>query len=257
LVSIMAVNNEIGVIQPLAEIGAICRERGILFHSDAAQAIGKIPIDVHEAGLDLLSLSGHKLYGPKGVGALFVRRRPRVRLAALFSGGGQERGLRSGTLPTPLCVGLGVACQLAVREMPDEANRLAALRSRFLAILEARLGSVTINGDRSHRIAGNLNLAFAGLDAEHLIRHVRDEIAVSSGSACTSASVEPSHVLRALGMDNDVAVGSIRVGFGRFTTAQEVDVAADVLATAVQRLRAEGVFLARGSLPQQIGEGRN
>ena len=239
LVSIMAVNNEIGVIQPLQKISAICREHGAYFHCDAAQAAGKITLDVQAAGIDLLSISGHKLYGPKGIGALFVRRRPRVRLEPLIDGGGQERGLRSGTLPPALCVGLGTACAIAAEEMAGEAERLGGLRARMLAGITARLGDVRVNGDLEHRIPGNLNLSFAGVDGEALIEAMPG-IAVSSGSACTSASVEPSYVLRALGLSDDLAGASIRVGLGRFTTEDEVETAVELIVSEVTRLRASG-----------------
>jgi len=237
LVSIMAVNNEIGVIQPLAEIGALCRARGVLFHTDAAQALGRMPLDVNAMGIDLMSLSGHKVYGPKGIGALYVRRRPRVRLEPLFAGGGQERGLRSGTLPAPLCAGLGEACRILEAEGAAEATRLARLRDRLLdAILDA-LPDTHVNGDMRHRVAGNLNLAFPGIDAEALMASVPD-LALSTGSACTSASVEPSYVLAALGVGSDLAFGSLRVGLGRFTTDDDIDYAAGRLVAAVRRLRA-------------------
>ncbi|HSR72702.1 MAG TPA: IscS subfamily cysteine desulfurase [Kiloniellales bacterium] len=238
LVSIMAVNNEIGVIQPLAEIGALCRERGVLFHSDAAQAVGKIPLDVEAMKIDLLSLSGHKIYGPMGIGALYVRRRPRARIEPLFDGGGQERGLRSGTLPTPLCVGLGEACALAKDEMAAEAERLSALRHRLLSGVTGRLEGVRLNGDATRRIPGNLNLSFEGVDGEALIEEM-PEIAVSSGSACTSASVEPSYVLRALGLDDRLARASIRIGLGRFTREADVEAAIEAIVGAVGRLRAK------------------
>ena len=238
LVSIMAANSEIGVIQPLQEIGALCREAGVLFHSDAAQAVGKIPIDVEAMNIDLLSISGHKLYGPMGIGALYVRRRPRVRLEPLFDGGGQERGLRSGTLPAMLCVGLGEACALAGAEMEREAARLKALSRRLLEGLQARLEGVGLNGDAEQRLPANLNLCFAGVDGEDLINALPD-IAVSSGSACTSASVEPSYVLKALGLDDDAARASIRFGLGRFTTEAEIDTAIEAVTAAVTRLRAE------------------
>jgi cysteine desulfurase len=218
LVSVMAVNNEIGVIQPLKEIGAICREKGALFHTDAAQAVGKIPLDVQEMNIDLMSISGHKLYGPKGIGALFVRRKPRVRLVAMINGGGQERGFRSGTLPTPLCVGLGEACEIAMKEMPDETKRLETLR------------------DLERRIPGNLNLSFAYVEGESLIMGIKS-LSVSSGSACTSASLEPSYVLRALGVEEEMAHTSLRIGFGRFTTEAEVDTAVEDIARHVGRLR--------------------
>ncbi|MGF1611711.1 MAG: IscS subfamily cysteine desulfurase [Kiloniellales bacterium] len=239
VVSVMAVNNEIGVIQPLAEIGALCRERGAYFHSDAAQAVGKIPIDVKDMAIDLLSISGHKLYGPKGIGALYVRRRPRVRLEPLIDGGGQERGLRSGTLPAPLCVGLGVACALAANEMAGEAARLEALKDKLLGALTAGLEDVTLNGDPQRRIPGNLNLSFAGIEAEALIAAL-PQLALSTGSACTSTSVEPSYVLRALGLSDEQARTSLRIGLGRFTTEAEVAEAARAIIAAVKRLRAAG-----------------
>ena len=239
LVSIMAVNNEIGVIQPLAEIGALCRARGALFHSDAAQAAGKIPLDVEAMAIDLLSVSGHKMYGPQGIGALYVRRRPRVRLEPLFDGGGQERGHRSGTLPLALCVGLGTACRIAREEMAAEAARLERLSARLRQEFGERLEGVVFNGDPDKRIPGNLNVSFAGLKSEALIEAVPG-IAISTGSACTSASVEPSYVLRALGLPDDLAGASIRIGLGRFTTEDEVARAANELVAAVTRLRAAG-----------------
>ncbi|OHC74704.1 MAG: IscS subfamily cysteine desulfurase [Rhodospirillales bacterium RIFCSPLOWO2_12_FULL_58_28] len=236
IVSIMSVNNEIGVIQPIKEIGALCRERGIYFHTDAAQAVGKIPLDVEEMNIDLMSISGHKIYGPMGIGALFVRRRPRVRLQALFHGGGQERGMRSGTLPTPLCVGLGEACAIAEAEMDAESERLGMLRKRFEDAINKRLPEIYLNGDSEHRIPGNLNYSFAYVEGEGLMMAIKD-LAVSSGSACTSASLEPSYVLRALGVDSDMAHTSLRIGMGRFTTEEEVDYAADKIAVEVERLR--------------------
>jgi cysteine desulfurase len=236
LVSIMAVNNEIGVIQPLAEIGRICRERKVFFHTDAAQAAGKIPLDVEAMQIDLMSISGHKLYGPKGIGALYVRRRPRVRLEAMISGGGQERGMRSGTLPTPLCVGLGEACRIAEAEMGAETERLHGLRDRFMQAITGRLPEVYLNGDLEQRIPGNLNLSFAYVEGEGLMMGIKD-LAVSSGSACTSASLEPSYVLRALGVDEELAHTSLRIGLGRFTTEEEVDYAVDRIAREVTRLR--------------------
>jgi cysteine desulfurase len=235
LVSVMAAHNEIGVIQPLAEIGALCRSRGVLLHTDAAQAFGKIPLDVEAMKIDLLSVSGHKIYGPKGVGALYVRRRPRVRLLPLIDGGGQERGLRSGTLPTPLCVGLGHAATLAAAEMGEEAVRIRALRDRLQNNLMRRIAGLHINGDSEHRLPGNLNLSFPGLTAPELIEACPG-IAISTGSACTSATVEPSYVLRALGLSDALANGSIRLGLGRFSTEAEVDFAVDALAAAATRL---------------------
>ncbi|MBA3812952.1 MAG: IscS subfamily cysteine desulfurase [Alphaproteobacteria bacterium] len=236
IVSIMAVNNEIGVIQPLTEIGKICREAGVFFHTDAAQAIGKIPMDVEAMNIDLLSLSSHKIYGPKGVGALYVRRKPRVRLVSLIDGGGQERGMRSGTLSTPLCVGLGMACEIAGQEMVAENLTLLALRDRFYKKITSKLEEVYINGDFDKRIPGNLNLSFAHVEGEGLMMGIK-ELAVSSGSACTSASLEPSYVLRALGVKVEMAHTSLRIGFGRFTTQEEVEYAAEKIITEVLRLR--------------------
>ncbi|MEQ8387586.1 MAG: IscS subfamily cysteine desulfurase [Alphaproteobacteria bacterium] len=238
LVSIMAVNNEIGVIQPLAEIGEICQSAGALFHTDAAQGFGKIPLDVRAMNIALMSISAHKAYGPKGVGALYVRRRPRVRLIPLMSGGGQERGLRSGTVPAPLCVGFGWAAEIAEKEMADEALRLTALRDRFLARLRARVPDMVLNGDRERRIPGNLSLGFPGVNGDRLIAGLKG-ISVSSGSACSSASIEPSYVLAALGVPADLAQSALRIGLGRFTTAEEVDRAADEIAAVVEELRAD------------------
>jgi cysteine desulfurase len=238
LVSVMAAHNEIGVIQPLAELGALCRAKGVLFHTDAAQAAGKIALDVEAMKIDLMSISGHKMYGPKGVGALYVRRRPRVRLVPLIDGGGQERGLRSGTLPTPLCVGVGRAAAIAAAEMTAEAARIGGLRHRLQTNLMRRVGGLRINGDTAHRLPGNLNLSFPGLTAPELIEAC-PSIAMSTGSACTSATVEPSYVLRALGLPDAVANASIRLGLGRFTTTAEVDFAVDALAAAATRLSAD------------------
>jgi cysteine desulfurase len=237
IVSIMAVNNEIGVIQPLAEIGKICRERGVYFHTDAAQAVGKIPLDVNAMNIDLMSISGHKIYGPKGIGALYVRRKPRVRLDALIHGGGQERGMRSGTLATPLCVGLGEACAIAEKEMASEAERLKYLRDRMYKQFKERLPEVFLNGDLEQRIPGNLNLSFAYVEGEGLMMGIKD-LAVSSGSACTSASLEPSYVLRALGVEEELAHTSLRLGIGRFTTEQDVDYAVEHIIESVNKLRA-------------------
>jgi cysteine desulfurase len=236
LVSVMAVNNEIGVIQPLKEIGALCRERGAFFHCDAAQGFGKIPIDVEAMNIDLMSISGHKVYGPKGVGALYVRRRPRVRLEPLFSGGGQERGFRSGTLPTPLVVGLGEAAAIAAAEMGSEAERLRRFYDKFLAATMDSIPDVFLNGDREKRWPGNINLSFAYVEGESMIMAIKD-LAVSSGSACTSASLEPSYVLRALGVGEDLAHTSIRFGMGRFTTEEEVDYAIHAVKNSIARLR--------------------
>jgi cysteine desulfurase len=248
IVSIMAAHNEIGTIQPLAEIGAICRARGVLFHTDAAQALGKIPLDVEAMKIDLMSMSGHKLYGPKGVGALYVRRRPRVRLVPLIDGGGQERGLRSGTLPTPLCVGFGKACALAAAEMAEEAARLKGLRERLRTGLASRVPGLLVNGDLDHRLPGSLNVSVPGTTAPAMIEAC-PSIAISTGSACTSASVEPSYVLRALGLSDDRANASIRLGLGRFTTADDVDYAVDAIAAAVARLRHGTMVKSNGSAP--------
>jgi cysteine desulfurase len=238
LVSVMAAHNEIGVIQSLAEIGALCRSKGVLFHSDAAQAFGKIPLDVEAMQIDLMSISGHKIYGPKGVGALYIRRRPRARLLPLIDGGGQERGLRSGTLPTPLCVGLGRAAAIAGAERPTEADRLRRLRDRLLTNLTRRVPGLRLNGDAERRLPGSLNLSLPGISAQALIE-ATPSIAISTGSACTSVSVEPSYVLRALGLSDELANASIRIGLGRFTTAAEVDFAADAIAAAAARLTAQ------------------
>ena len=237
LVSVMAVNNEIGVIQPLAEIGKICRERKVFFHTDAAQAAGKIALDVEAMNIDLMSISGHKIYGPKGIGALYVRRKPRVRLVPMIVGGGQERGFRSGTLPTPLCVGLGEAAEICLKEMDAEAARLKKLQERMLKGLRAKLTDIVVNGDLEQRIPGNLNISFAYVEGESLMMGIKN-LAVSSGSACTSASLEPSYVLRALGVEEEMAHTSLRIGLGRFTTEHEVDTAVDELVRHVNKLRA-------------------
>jgi cysteine desulfurase len=232
LLSVMAVNNEIGVIQDLASIGAIAKRHGVLFHTDAAQAAGRIPLDVAAIDAGLLSLSGHKLYGPKGIGALYVRRRPRVRLAPLFSGGGQERGLRSGTLPAPLIVGLGEACRIAANEALLDAGRIAGQRDRFLAALAAEVPGIEVNADREHRVAGNLSLAFPGGVTAQQIMAGAPELCLSTGSACSSAEVEPSHVLTALGLAGSRARATLRIGIGRFTSPAEVDLAAAALGAA-------------------------
>ncbi len=237
LVSIMFANNEIGVIQPVEQIGAICRERGVLFHSDATQAVGKVPVDVNHMKIDLLSISAHKMYGPKGVGALYVRRKnPRVQISAMIDGGGHERGMRSGTLAVPNIVGLGKACELCMQEMPEESKRLAALRDRLRNRIEKELDEVYINGTMEHRLPGNLNMSFAYVEGESLLMGISD-IAVSSGSACTSATLEPSYVLKALGTGDDLAHSSIRFGLGRFNTEAEVDYVAAKMAEVVKRLR--------------------
>jgi len=236
LVSVMAVNNEIGVVQPLKEIGQICREKGVFFHSDIAQAFGKIPINVDEFNIDLASISGHKIYGPKGIGALYIRRKPRVRLSPLFNGGGQERGFRSGTLATPLSVGLGAAASIASREMEKDQAHVKKLFDTFLNKIQANAEQVFLNGDRDQRYHGNLNLSFAYIEGESMILAIKD-LAVSSGSACTSSSLEPSYVLRALGVGDDLAHTSIRFGFGRFTTEAEVEYAAELILSRINKLR--------------------
>ncbi|MGH6995192.1 MAG: aminotransferase class V-fold PLP-dependent enzyme, partial [Stellaceae bacterium] len=225
------------VIQPIKEIAALAHAKGALFHTDAAQAVGKIVLDVADLGIDLMSISGHKIYGPKGIGALYLRRRPRARIEPLFDGGGQERSMRSGTLPVPLIVGLGHATALAKIEMAGEAQRLLALRTRFLSGLRAKVPEVVLNGNAERRLPGNLNLSFPGLKAIDLIAACPG-LALSTGSACTAAEVEPSYVLRALGLGEELASSSLRIGLGRFTTATEVDFAVDTLAAAVLRLRA-------------------
>lgn len=236
LVSIMSVNNEIGVIQPLKEIGQICREAGVFFHTDAAQAVGKIPLDVNDLNVDLMSISGHKIYGPKGIGALYVRRRPRVRIEALQSGGGQERGIRSGTLATPLIVGIGAACKIAEEEMERDKKHISKLYQMLLQGITSKLEYVQINGDPDKRYFGNLNLSFAYVEGESLLMALKD-VALSSGSACTSASLEPSYVLRALGVQEDMAHTSIRFGIGRFTTEKEIQHVIELCIHHVQRLR--------------------
>ena len=237
LVSVMYTNNEIGVVQSLCEIGKIAKQRGVLVHTDAAQAVGKIPIDVMPDNIDLLSISGHKIYGPKGIGALYVRRRdPRVQLEAQIDGGGHERGMRSGTLNVPGIVGLGEACAIAQAEMASEAKRLGALRDRLRDLLAANLDEVYVNGSMEHRLSNNLNMSFAYVDSESLMMGIHD-IAVSSGSACSSATIEPSHVLRALGVSEDRAHSAIRFGLGRFTTEEEIEYASARVIEVVKKLR--------------------
>jgi cysteine desulfurase len=236
LVSIMAANNETGVLQPFGEIGSICRQRRILFHTDAAQAAGKISIDVGRDNIDLLSISGHKLYGPKGVGALYVRRSPDVKLAPQIDGGGHEHGMRSGTLNVPGIVGLGKACDLARAEMPEEACRIAGLRNRLRDGIVSQLNGVSVNGSSEQRLPGNLNVSFVGIQGEDLLTAL-DGIAVSSGAACTSDHVDPSYVLKALGLSDELAQASIRFGLGRFTTQAEVDYAAARVVEGVRQLR--------------------
>jgi cysteine desulfurase len=238
LVSIMAANNEIGTLAPLEEIGQLCKSKGVLFHTDAVQAFGKIPCAVEDLGVDLASVTAHKLYGPKGVGALYVRRHsPHVRLAPLFDGGGHEQGLRSGTLPVPNIVGFGKACELASQEGPAEGARLLRLREQLREGIQSQLEEVSLNGHPTLRLPGNLNLSFAYVDGEALMMAMRD-IAVSSGSACTSASVEPSYVLRAIGLGDELARSSLRFGLGRFNTEEEIDFTIATVVQAVERLRA-------------------
>ena len=237
LVSIMAANNEIGVLQPIREIGKICHERGVLFHTDAVQAVGKVPFNVIEDCVDVASISAHKIYGPKGVGALYVRRRnPRAQIAAQIDGGGHEHGMRSGTLNVPGIVGMGKTCEIAQEEMAAEAVRVGALRDRLKTKLEAELDYVHVNGSMEHRLPGNLNMSFVYVEGESLLMGIND-VAVSSGSACTSATLEPSYVLKALGLGDDVAHSSIRFGLGRFNTDAEVDYVAAKVIQVVRHLR--------------------
>jgi cysteine desulfurase len=237
LVTIMAANNEIGVLQPWREIGKICRERRVLFHTDGVQAVGKVPIDVNKDNIDLMSITAHKIYGPKGVGALYVRRKnPRVQISAIIDGGGHERGMRSGTLNVPGIVGLGKACEIAREDMAKEGSHLAALRDRLRDRIMGRLDETYINGSMEHRLPGNLNISFAYVEGESLLMGIND-VAVSSGSACTSATLEPSYVLKALGTGDDLAHSSIRFGIGRFNNEAEVDYVADRVCETVERLR--------------------
>uniref|UniRef100_L7M8P6 cysteine desulfurase n=1 Tax=Rhipicephalus pulchellus TaxID=72859 RepID=L7M8P6_RHIPC len=236
LVSVMMVNNEIGVTQPIAEIGAVCRKHKVFFHTDAAQAVGKIRVDVEDMMVDLMSISGHKIYGPKGVGALYLRRRPRVRVEALQSGGGQERGIRSGTVPTPLVVGLGSACEIAVHEMEYDHRHVSRLSDLLVALITSELTHVVRNGDPQRSYPGCVNLSFACVEGESLLMAMKD-VALSSGSACTSASLEPSYVLRAIGADEDLAHSSIRFGLGRFTSEEEVVYTARKCVREVKKLR--------------------
>jgi cysteine desulfurase len=248
LVSVMAANNEVGTLNPVREIGKACHERGVLFHTDATQAVGKVLLDVVADEIDLLSLSGHKIYGPKGIGALYVRRRnPHVRLQPQVDGGGHERGLRSGTLPVPLIVGLGWAAELAAGERPMEVTRLLDLRERLHSGIAGRVPDIRLNGHPTERLPGNLNLSFAYVDGEALMMAMRD-VAVSSGAACTSANPEPSHVLRAMGLDEGMARASLRFGLGRFTTAEEIDFAVGAVADAVERLRVHSAAWTGGKL---------
>ncbi len=237
LVSIMLANNEIGVVQPIREIGKICRERGVLLHTDAVQGVGKVPFHVDHDFVDLASLTAHKIYGPKGVGALYVRRsKPRVRISPILDGGGHERGMRSGTLAVPLIVGFGKACEILMNEGVEESARLARLRDRLQAKIFAELDEVYLNGHPDHRLPGNLNISFAYVEGEAMMMAIKD-VAVSSGSACTSASLEPSYVLQALGLGHDLAHSSIRFGLGRFTTEEEIDYVADLVILKVKKLR--------------------
>ena len=237
LISIMYANNEIGVLQPIAEIGKLAKERGVLFHSDAVQAVGKVAVNVISENIDLLSITAHKMYGPKGVGALYVRRKgPRVQLTAQLDGGGHERGMRSGTLNVPGIVGLGEACAIAKAEMAEESKKLSGMRDRLRAKFEAALDEVFINGSMEHRLPHNLNMSFAYVEGESLLMGIND-IAVSSGSACTSATLEPSYVLKALGLGDDMAHTSIRFGLGRFNTDAEVDYVADKVISVVKKMR--------------------
>ena len=236
LVSIMGVHNEIGVIQPLKEIGDICRKNGVFFHTDCAQAIGKIKINVDEMNIDLLSISGHKIYAPKGVGALYVRRKPRVRISAMMSGGGQERGMRSGTLSPALCVGLGEACKICADEIDEESKRITKLKNILLEGIQGECDDIFINGSETDRVPGNINLSFAYVEGESLMMGIKN-LAVSSGSACTSASLEPSYVLKALGVSEELAHTSLRIGIGRYTSEKDVRDAVKVIVNEVKRLR--------------------
>ena len=236
IVSIMGVHNEIGVIQPLEDIGNICRSNDVFFHTDCAQAIGKIPLDVDKMNIDLMSISGHKIYAPKGVGALYIRRKPRVRISSMISGGGQERGMRSGTLSPALCVGLGEACKIYFNEMEKEHKVLTKYKEMMLEGIRKSCPDVYLNGSEESRVPGNLNLSFAYVEGESLMMGIKD-LAVSSGSACTSASLEPSYVLKALGVEEELAHTSLRIGFGRFTTENEVKYATDIIVKEVKRLR--------------------
>ena len=236
LVSIMGVHNEIGVIQPLEKIGEICRNNDVFFHTDCAQAVGKILLDVNKMNIDLMSISGHKIYAPKGVGALFIRRKPRVRISSMISGGGQERGMRSGTLSPALCVGLGEACKIYSEEMTAEHKKLLKFKEMMLQGIRKACPDVFLNGSESERVPGNLNLSFAYVEGESLMMGIKN-LAVSSGSACTSASLEPSYVLKALGVEEELAHTSLRIGFGRFTTENDIKYATETIVNEVKRLR--------------------
>lgn len=250
LVSIMYTNNETGTIQPIREIGAVCKQRGIIFHTDATQAVGKIPVDVLADGIDLLSLSAHKLYGPKGVGALYIRRKnPRVRLTPLFDGGAHERGFRSGTLNVPGIVGAGLACELACGEMAGESLRLSALRDRLQSALSRQVGNIVVNGDENNRLPHVANLSFPGVDGPSLLNALPD-IAISSGSACTSASLASSHVLRAMGRTEDLAQSAIRFSLGRFTTVEEIDYVIERFAKIIPMLRTDNAAAREACRPK-------
>jgi cysteine desulfurase len=237
LVSVMFANNEIGTIQPIAEIGKVCKEKGVLFHTDAVQAAGKVPVDVQAMGIDLLSMTAHKMYGPKGIGALYVRKKdPRVRLEPMIDGGGHERGMRSGTLPVPLIIGFGEAARIATKEMPEESQKTFALRERLRMGIMEQLPESYLNGHATERLPGNANISFAYVEGEGLMMGIKD-VAVSSGSACTSASLEPSYVLRSLGVGDELAHSSIRFGLGRFNTEEEVDYVVKLVVKEVNRLR--------------------
>jgi cysteine desulfurase len=238
LVSIMFANNEIGSVHPIAEIGKVCKEKGVLFHCDAVQGVGKLPFNVEEMGVDMVSMSAHKMYGPKGVGALYLRKaKPRVRLSPIIDGGGHERGMRSGTLNVPGIVGFGAACRYARAEMAEEADRLIALRNRMRQRIQSKLDYVHLNGSWEHRLPGNLNLSFEFVEGESILMALNKEVAVSSGSACTSASLEPSYVLRAVGIGEELAHTSIRFGLGRFNTLEEIDYVSDLVVEKISRLR--------------------
>ena len=236
LISVMAVNNEIGVIQPLEEIGKICREHKIFFHSDIAQGFGKIPIDVQKCNIDLASISGHKIYAPKGIGALYVRRKPRVRLEPIINGGGQERGMRSGTVPTPLVAGFGKASEIAMNDMEKDYQHIKKLSDKFITKIMNGAEEIFLNGNKEHRFPGNINMSFAYIEGESMILAVKD-LAVSSGSACTSSSLEPSYVLKSMGVGDELAHTSLRFGIGRFTTESEIDYAAALVLSKIAHLR--------------------
>lgn len=252
VVSVMMVNNEIGTVQPLADIGALCRENGVYLHTDAAQAAGKVDIDVKAMNIDLMSLSGHKMYGPMGIGVLYIRRKPRVRLEPLMNGGGQERTMRSGTLPAPLVVGMGAAAAIAQQAMADEGERISALRDRLLYGLRQRVDGTFVNGSETQRIAGNINIGFRGIDSEALMDVLKDDVALSSGSACTSTTVEPSYVLRALGLSDEDAHASVRMCVGRTTTESEIETAIERISAAVAYVRSAGTGPARHLQPGAV-----